>query len=429
MASSRRLPARREDQAVRVLFFNEGNLGTYILGQGQLDAALRAGLRTAPDVEARFAQLTAMGRWARAGALRPIAPFAGANLDFRALRWHLVQSLRAHRQLRAELSAWPADVAHVHSNSIAMTMAATMHRLPVVLSVDATVNDWWAMPAWRPAHSYASIGIAPSRVLERRALRGAALVLAWTSWAGRGVEREAPEARVVEHHPGIDLQRYRPAPRRERARPRVLFVGGRFVKKGGEDLLRALGDRLGRDVDLDLVTPEDVSERPGVRVHRLAPSDARLLDLQQQADLFCLPTYGDTNPWVLLEAMACGTPVLSTRVGGIPDLLDDGRAGVIVPYGDPRALGEAIWALLGDPQRGAQLAGRARERCEKRYDAARQFTRLAEHLHEISSTAHGGLASGSGPGESDGRPSNGSLPNRVAGRPRDGIRPAARAEG
>ena len=429
MASSRRQPSRLEDPTVRVLFFNEGNLGTYILGQGQLDAALLTGLRTAPDVEARFAQLSAMGRWARAGALRPITPLARANLDFRTLRWHLVQSLRAHTQLRGELSAWPADVAHVHSNSIALTMAATMQRIPVVLSVDATVHDWWAMPAWRPAHSYASIGIAPSRALERRALRGAALVLAWTSWARRGVEREAPGAHVVEHHPGIDLQRYRPAPRRERARPRVLFVGGRFVKKGGEDLLEALGDRLGRDVDLDLVTPGDVSERPGVRVHRLGPSDARLLDLQQQADLLCLPTYGDSNPWVLLEAMACGTPVVSTHVGGIPDLLDDGRAGVIAPYGDPRTLGEAIWGLLGDPQRGAQLAGRARERCEQRYDAARQFTRLAERLHEISSTAHGELASASRPGESDGRPSTGDLPYGVAGRPREAIRPAARAEG
>jgi glycosyltransferase involved in cell wall biosynthesis len=429
MASSRRTSGRREDQTVRILFFNEGNLDTYILGQGQLDAALRTGLRTAPDVEANFAQLTTMGRWARAGALRPIAPLARANLDFRTLRWHLVQSLRARAQLRAELSAWPADVVHVHSNSIALAMAATMRQIPVALSVDATVHDWWAMPAWRPARSYASIAIAPSRVLERRALREAALVLAWTAWARRGVEREAPGAHVIEHHPGIDLQRYRPAPRRERIRPRVLFVGGRFVKKGGEDLLQALGDRLGRDVDIDLVTPAEVQERPGVRVHRLAPSDARLLDLQQQADLLCLPTYGDTNPWALLEAMACGTPVVSTPVGGIPDLLDDGRAGILAPHGDPRALGEAIGVLLDDPQRGAQLAGRARERCEERYDATRQFTRLAECLREISSTADGRLASASGPVESDRRPPSGELPFGLAGRPRETIRPAARAEG
>jgi alpha-maltose-1-phosphate synthase len=370
---------------MRVLFFNEGNLGTHILGQGQLDAALRAGLSDAPDgVQAHFAGLTPMGRWARAAASRRVQPLARANLDLLSLRWHVVQALRAQLQLRDELRAWPADVVHVHSHSIALTMDATMRRLPVVLSLDTTVGDWWAMPAWPLPQRYAPITIAPSNALERRTLERAALVLAWTDWARRAVERQAPQARVIEHHPGLDLRRYEPATRRERERPRVLFVGGRFLEKGGEDLLAALADSLGREVDLDLVTPAEVAERPGVRVHRLAPSDPRLLDLQQQADVLCLPTYGDTNPWVLLEAMACGTPVVSTPVGGIPDLLEDGCAGVLVPYGDPRALREALLALLGDPGRRGQLAARARLRCEQRYDARRQFARLLEHLEQLT---------------------------------------------
>jgi glycosyltransferase involved in cell wall biosynthesis len=370
---------------MRVLFFNEGNLGTHILGQGQLDAALRVGLSDAQQsVEAHFAGLSPMGRWSRALASRPIQPLARANLDFLTLRWHLVQALRAQVQLRRELRAWPADVVHVHSHSIALTMDATMRALPVVLSLDTTVGDWWAMPAWPLPHRYAPVTIAPSNVLERRTLTRAALVLAWTDWGRRAVERQAPRARVIEHHPGLDLQRYRPAARGERERPRVLFVGGRFREKGGADLLTALGAELGGEVDLDLVTPAAVEERPGVRVHRLGPSDPRLLDLQQQADVLCLPTYGDTNPWVLLEAMACGTAVISTPVGGIADLLDGGRAGVLAPYGDPRALREALLALLGDPDRRAQLAARARLRCEQRYDARRQFARLLEYLEELT---------------------------------------------
>jgi len=368
---------------VRVLFFNEGNLGTHILGQGQLDAALRAGLSAAPEVEARFAGLAPLGRWEQVAASRPIPPLARANLDFRTLRWHLVQSLRGRAQLGSELREWPADVVHVHSQSIALTMSGLMRRVPVVVSLDTTVRGWWSMPAWSLRQGYASITIAPSSALERRALRRAALVLAWTAWARQAVEREAPGANVLEHHPGLDLQRYRPAPRRERARPRVLFVGGRFAAKGGEDLLEALGEDLGHEVELDLVTPAPVPERPGVRIHRLMPSDPRLLDLQQQADVLCLPTYGDTNPWALLEAMACGTAVVSTPVGGIADLLDHGRAGVLTPYGDTRALRQALRSLLADPQRRTQLAGDARLWCERRYDARRQFARLAEHLHGV----------------------------------------------
>jgi glycosyltransferase involved in cell wall biosynthesis len=368
---------------VRVLFLNEGNLGTHIMGQSQLDEALRVGLPFAPEVQARFAGLGPLGRMARAAATRPIEPLASRGLDFRTLRWHLVQSLRARRAIREQLREWPADVAHVHSHSIALTMAATMRALPVALSVDTTVGDWWSMPAWRNAQRrHGAITIAPSAALERRAFRRAALTLAWTAWTRRSVERTAPDAHVVEHHPGLDLERYRPATRRPRERPRVLFVGGRFAQKGGEELLAVLAEQLGVSVELDLVTPAPVAERVGVRVHRLGPSDPLLLDLQQQADLLCLPSHADAAPWAVLEAMACGTPVLATRVGGIPDLLDDGRAGVLVDVGDGRALRAGLEHLLGEPLTRAALAARARERCEERYDARRQIPRLAVHLRE-----------------------------------------------
>jgi len=368
---------------MRVLFLNEGNLGGHILGQGQLDEALRVGLREVPDVEARFAGLGPRSHWQHALATRGISPLAGAGLDFRALRWHLVQSLRARGQLRRELAQWPADVVHIHSHSIALTMPGTMRRTPVVLSLDATVRDWSAMPGWRVSPRQAAITMAPSVALERRALRAAALVLAWTAWARRGVEREAPGANVFDHHPGLDLERYRPAPRHERSLPRVLFVGGRFLAKGGEDLLEALSEELGRELELDIVTPAEIPERSGVRVHRLEPSDPRLLELQQQADVLCLPTHGDTNPWVLLEAMACGAPVLSTRVGAIPELLDDGRAGVLIEHGDRRALRDAVLSLLADPQRRTQLAGHARERCERHYDARRQVPQMLARMAEL----------------------------------------------
>jgi glycosyltransferase involved in cell wall biosynthesis len=369
---------------VRVLFFNEGNLGTHVLGHARLDAALRSGLQSTPDVEARFASLTPMSHRAEMVAGRHLRLLTKIGLDFQTLRWHLVQSRRAHDQLDRELEAWPADVVHVYSHAIAFGMLDTMRKVPVVLATDTTVWDWWAMPAWRPTQWYAPLTIAPSRMLERRALQNAALVLARTAWTRRAIEHAAPRARVIEYHPGIDLSRYRPARRRERPRPSVLFVGGRFLEKGGGDLLAALGDRIGRDVDVDVVTPATVPARPGIRVHRLTPSDPSLLDLQQQADIMCLPTCGDANSWAVLESMACGTPVISTEVGGIPDMLDGGRAGVIVPHGDRRALGDALRTLLDSPERRTELAGRARQRCEQHYDARHQFPILIKHLRRAA---------------------------------------------
>ncbi len=188
---------------------------------------------------------------------------------------------------------------------------------------------------------------------------------------------------MIEHHPGIDLERWYPAPREPRERPRVLFVGGRFAEKGGFDLLAALEGRIGTEVDLDVVTPADVPHAEGVTVHRLGHASPELRRLYQQADLLVLPTYGDTNPWVLLEAMACGTPAVSSDVGAIPEMLDEGRAGTVVPHGDVRALREAIEALLADGTRREGLRSVVRERVERHYDARRQFPALAARMREL----------------------------------------------
>src|ERR1700686_634780 len=131
---------------MRVLFFNEGNLGSHIMGQGQLAQALRVGLAQAGQVEARFAGLSPMGRIANAAASRRLRPLADSGLDFAMLRWHLVQSLRTRHALTHELAGWPADVLHVHSHSVTMALGAKLRSLPLALSVDTTVRDWSAMP-------------------------------------------------------------------------------------------------------------------------------------------------------------------------------------------------------------------------------------------------------------------------------------------
>jgi alpha-maltose-1-phosphate synthase len=354
------------------------------MGQGQLTEALRLGLAETDGVEARFAGLSPMGRTAAALATRPLRPLADWELDLRSLRWHLAQSLRARAAIERALAGRDTDAIFVHSHSVGMTLGRLMRKRPTVLSLDVTVGDWSQMPAWRSRRPYGDALLAPSRALERRALEGAALTIAWTDWARRSAERAAPQARIVEHHPGLDLERYVPAPRRSRRVPRVLFIGGRFAQKGGPELIETLSDSLGESVELDLVTPAATPQRPGLRTHELLPTDPALLDLLQQADVMCLPTHGDAAPWAVVEAMACGTPVLSTRVGGVPDLLDEGRAGLLVDPARPRQLAEALRTLLADEGLRAALAGRARERCEERYDARRQVPALFERIRALT---------------------------------------------
>jgi glycosyltransferase involved in cell wall biosynthesis len=306
-------------------------------------------------------------------------PLLGAiDLDLQPTRWHLVQSLRARRVVARELGGFPADALHVESHAVSFALVEEMRRRPTFLSFDVSVTDWRLMGIWRPVRRHSAATMAPSRALERRVLAEAALVLAWTGWARAAAERACPGATVEEHHPGLDLDVFRPAERSRRSAARVLFVGGRFAAKGGHDLLRALDRSLGTTAELDLVTPEEVPTRAGVRVHRLGIGDPRLVELYQEADVFCLPSHGDAAPLALVEAMACGCAVVSTSVGGIPELLGDGTAGVVVAPGDVTRLAEVLEQLIRDPERRGELGRAARTRCEERYDAARQTLRLVE---------------------------------------------------
>lgn len=367
---------------MRALFVSEGALGIGTVGHARVEPAIRAGLARRSDVQARYITLRPMNRVAHSLA-RGVPVLGWADVDLQAVRWHLVQALRTRRMVERELRRHPADVIHVVSHSIAICLGEIMRRVPTMLSVDAPMWPWREFAQWAPVRAHSRAMLSPSLALERRAFRRAALVLPWSDWARAGVEREAPDARCENHHPGIDLETFRPARQRPRERPRVLFVGGRFEPKGGHDLLDAV-EIVGRErMDLDVVTFEHVPERPGLRVHRNVARD-ELLDLQQQADIAVMPTHSDTYPWAVLEAMSCGAAVLSTTVGGIPGMLDHGRAGTLTAPGDVPALAAALSGLLDDPARRDALGTAARRRVEACYDARRQTSRLVELMRTVA---------------------------------------------
>jgi glycosyltransferase involved in cell wall biosynthesis len=367
-----------------VLFLLESNLGPAVMGHSRLQEAVELGGAARPGVRTRFAGLPAL-----AGAVETLAKPAGRlgvlDLDLQATRWHAIQSLRARREIGRLLGERPADVVYVLSHAIGL---AAPSLTPVVLSVDIPIAPWNELAIWRRRRPWSRAVLGPSLALERRAFRRASLVHAWTAWTAARVREAQPRAEVLTAHPGLDLERLRPAAREPRARPRVLFVGGRFAAKGGHDLLAALAPMLGTDVELDLVTPEPVPERDGVRRHELGPYDPELLALFQQADVLALPSYGDAVPWVVVEAMACATPVVASTVGAIPELLGDGAAGTTVAPGDVAALSRELAALLGDPGRRAAMGAAGRARCEERYDARVQAPLLLDRMASLTAAPH-----------------------------------------
>jgi glycosyltransferase involved in cell wall biosynthesis len=94
------------------------------------------------------------------------------------------------------------------------------------------------------------------------------------------------------------------------------------------------------------------------------------VDLAGAADVVTLTSTREALGLTLLEAMAAGTPVIGTAVGGIPDAVDDGRTGLLVPSGDARALADALRRLLDDRELARRLAAAGREEVERRFSVA-----------------------------------------------------------
>lgn len=352
------------------------------MGHLTMETILRPGLEALPEVDARFLRLPPLRGLPRQ-VVRPVPGLRALDADLQALRWHATQAIRARRLVGNALQTTAADVLHVHSHVLAFGMGGIMRRVPTVLSVDATVWDHHAMGIWRPVRRHSRAVVAPSVRMERRALAGAALVLAWSAWAKLGVEAVSPTARVIVHHPGIDTTLYRPEAHVERQVPRVLFVGNRFTQKGGADVVAALSPALtSGNVELDVVTQSEVDPHPGVRVHRFGVHDPGLIRLYQQADVFCLPSHADASPWAVLEALSCGTPVVGSDVGGIPDLIGDG--GFTVRAGDVPSLRQVLDRLIGDEAMRHALGRCARIRAVDHFDAQRNIAGLVTLLGRVA---------------------------------------------
>lgn len=219
------------------------------------------------------------------------------------------------------------------------------------------------------------------RLRKRRVnLRSPCHVVCPSDWMRRRLSRSEWGKRPTSVIPnGVDTERFSPGRGR---RPGVglpddgvvaLFVGNMYGpsdhRKGLPDLLdawsavRALApDAMlavaGRVVDVEL--PAGVIALGEVQ-------GSRVQELYRCADVFVLPTHGDNFPVTVQEAMACGLPVVATRVGGIPEQVEDHETGLLVPKGDKAALADSLATLLTDADLRDGMGRAGRERCVEHF--------------------------------------------------------------
>jgi glycosyltransferase involved in cell wall biosynthesis len=224
--------------------------------------------------------------------------------------------------------------------------------------------------------------------LTRTAMRTAAVVLPLGERTVQHVLAELPDLRCLSIPNPIALATVDhmlaalPSAQAEVPALRVVYVGHVTPAKGIRELvgacLRIADSRLTLDL-VGVILPKFreemerlAAERDGGRWLRLHGEVDRMAAVGQmaRADILVLPSLTEAFPNVLLEAMACGRPIIATTVGAIEEMLDwdaPQPCGVCVPPGDEGALREAIEQLASDPERRAELGRRAREKAERCY--------------------------------------------------------------
>ena len=201
---------------------------------------------------------------------------------------------------------------------------------------------------------------------------------------------------------GIDLSDFDIRPNRASERPTVLFVGGLEPRRGLEYLVLAMEAVIHHIPEARLIAVaktgfrgtddwrffEQLANRAGVRdrmeFHE-SVSQETLLGFYSECDVLVLPSKTEGWGLSLMEAMACRKPVIASRVGGIPELVRDGREGLLVEAGDVSELALAIVKLLGDEKLRSRMgqAGRARVERFSWDDTARVVIREYERALQV----------------------------------------------
>lgn len=191
---------------------------------------------------------------------------------------------------------------------------------------------------------------------------------------------------------GIETAAFAPSARPQDGYVRLLFVGAMGKLKGERDLLAAVQRIAVRLPNLRLLLlghgAETIKEL--CRQYKLEPLIEHLGPVAhharhrffRRADFFVLPSYGEGMPIAVLEAMAAGLPVIATRVGGIPELIENGVHGLLVEPGAITALSTRIECLASDQQLRDQMGRRSREKsCQ--FDQQIMVTQLRQEIRRL----------------------------------------------
>ena len=191
----------------------------------------------------------------------------------------------------------------------------------------------------------------------------------------------------------VDVGREKIESKNEKPCLHILYLGHLGRAKGSFDLICAAQTILGQQhgIIFDLVGQEHTTGEmkqlntqvvdAGLEqfIHiQSAVTGAEKIELLRSADVFVYPSYHEGMPMAVIEAMACGLPIIATRVGGLPDLVHPGLNGLLVPAGQPDQLANAIQQLVANPQMRYSMQAGSFRLAQENFDIEKLVLRLLD---------------------------------------------------
>jgi phosphatidylinositol alpha-mannosyltransferase len=274
------------------------------------------------------------------------------------------------------LAAGDADVIHAHSHRyghvLQSALVARERHIPLVVSTHYHPADATESPIRRGLLRVQDVGFGASAYRVARAL------VVETELEARLVREFSPGDRIHIIPPGIDLSLWSaPSARTVNDLPNgyFLFIGRIAPNKGLPVLVDALAEMPPAERRPLILMGSDWGERAAVEARARArgvsdlvrflghvDDEERYRAIVRGAAVFVLPSEWEAFGLVLLEAMAAGVPIVATSVGGVPEVLDGGRAGRLVPYGDAPRLAEALRETFAGSEPARRRTAAASER-------------------------------------------------------------------
>jgi len=285
--------------------------------------------------------------------------------------------------LRAEYAPWSvpapnppawATIAHVNSW---LHPRFLPRGLPVVSTLHSCVHDPALAPYKRPAQRlYHAAWI---KRVEAANLRRAQAVVAVSHYTAQVAQTALGRSAIQVIHNGVDVDQFHPIDRRAPNQPfRLLYVGN-WIKRKGVDLLAPILQALGPGFELHYT-----ADRSGAHTRFALPSNARclgrldtagLIAAYQQADALLFPSRLEGLPLTVIEAMACGLPVIAAKISSLPEVVEQGTSGWLCPVDDVAAFAAAARRLAQNPAQWLTMRRAARERAEQCFSQSAQTQR------------------------------------------------------